>query len=59
VKHVTVKADQAIVTDTVVAGKPPSNTDLAPAILTDAVEKPMPLVEATNQPQLVGDRKQK
>jgi hypothetical protein len=41
VKHVTVNADQAVVTDQVVAGKP----SVAPALLGAVTEKPMPVME--------------
>lgn len=54
VKHVTVNADQAVVTDTVVTTNPAGNTVPSPALLTDATEKPMQILDATRQPCLVG-----
>ena len=43
VKHITVNADQAVVTDSVVSGRPASSEPLSPAnILTVGAEKPMP-----------------
>jgi hypothetical protein len=47
VKHVTVNADQAVVTDTVVTGKPVGNIAPSLARLTDAAEKPMPRLDDT------------
>jgi hypothetical protein len=48
VKHVTVNADQAVVTDQVVTERISS-----PALLTTITEKPMPMIEAI-QPEVVG-----
>jgi hypothetical protein len=41
VKHVTVNADQAVVTDTLVANGPTNNGALSPSLLTPGPEKPM------------------
>jgi hypothetical protein len=54
VKHVTVNADQAVVTDTVVTGKPAANTPPSPDLLTTTAEKPMPMLEETAKFQPVG-----
>jgi hypothetical protein len=54
VKHVTVNADQALVTDTVVTGKPAGNTAPSPDLLTTTAEKPMPMLEKTAKLQPVG-----
>jgi hypothetical protein len=59
VKHVTVNTDQAVVTDTVVTGKPPGNTAPSPACLTDAGEKPMPALDETGKVDPVGGAKKK
>jgi hypothetical protein len=59
VKHVTVNADQAVVTDTVVTGKPASNSVSSPALLTDATEKPMPTLDETMKLEPVGGTKKK
>ena len=48
VKHVTVNADQAVVTDTVVTGKT-TKQHVPPRLLTDAAEKPMPMIEEASQ----------
>ena len=53
VKHVTVNADQAVVTDTVVTDKAVPS----PALLTDAAEKPMPTLAETSKFELVGGGK--
>ena len=50
VKHVTVNADQAVVTDTVVTGKPAVNAASSAAVLTDAAEKPMPTLDEPSKP---------
>jgi hypothetical protein len=50
VKHLTVNADQALVTDQVVAGKP---EDISHPLLTAITEKPMQLIPTTNS-QAVG-----
>ena len=42
VKHVTVNADQAVVTDTVVTGKPAGNAEPSPALLAKASAEAMP-----------------
>ncbi len=52
VKHVTVNADQAVVTDSVVTGKPEGNTAPSPDLLTDAAGKPMTILEETAKLQL-------
>jgi hypothetical protein len=54
VKHVTVQADQAVVTDQVVTGNPAANAVLSPALLADATEKPMPTLDEINQREPVG-----
>jgi hypothetical protein len=54
VKHVTVHADQAVVTDQVVTGNPATNAVLSPALLTESTEKPMPALEEINQREPVG-----
>jgi hypothetical protein len=43
VRHITVNADQAVVADRVVAGNPATDV-AAPAMLADAIEKPMEVV---------------
>jgi hypothetical protein len=53
VKHVTVNADQAVVTDSVVTGKPTGN-EPSPAPLTHAAEKPMPMLEEVAKLQPAG-----
>jgi hypothetical protein len=53
VKHVTVNADQAMVADHVVTGKPASDA-AAPALLADAIEKPMPTLGKVDQREPVG-----
>jgi hypothetical protein len=45
VKHVTVNADQALVTDTVVAGKPQGGSLSLRAVPTDVADKPMPILD--------------
>ena len=54
VKHVTVNADQAVVTDTVVTGKPAGNAELSPALLANAAEKAMPRLDETRKLERVG-----
>ena len=54
VKHVTVNADQALVTDTVVTGKSAGNVVPSPALLTDATDKPMPRLGRARKLELVG-----
>ena len=54
VKHVTVNADQAVVTDTVVTGKPAGNAEPSPALLANAAEKAMPRLDETRKPEPVG-----
>ncbi len=51
VKHVTVNAGQAVVTDQVVAGKP---EDSSPAQLAALTERPMQLIPQTTNSQAVG-----
>jgi hypothetical protein len=46
VKHVTVHADQAVVTDKVVTGNPAANAVLSPALLVESFEKPMAALAA-------------
>ena len=57
VKHVTVNADQAVVTDTVVTGKPAGNAETSAALLANAAEKAMPRLDETRKPEPVGDVK--
>ena len=59
VKHVTVNADQAVVTDTVVTGKPAGNVVPSPAFLTDVTDKPMPRLDETRKLEPVGGGKKK
>ena len=59
VKHVTVNADQAVVTDTVVTGKPAVNAASSAAVLTDDTEKPMPTLDETMKLEPVGGTKKK
>ena len=59
VKHVTVNADQAVVTDTVVTGKPAVNAASPAAVLTDATENPMPTLDETMKLEPVGGTKKK
>ena len=59
VKHVTVNADQAVVTDTVVTGKPAGNAEPSLALLTNAAEKPMPMLDETGKLQPVGGVKKR
>ena len=54
VKHVTVNADQAVVTDTVVTGKPAGNAEPSPALLANAAEKAMPRLDETRKLEPVG-----
>ena len=54
VKHVTVNADKALVTDTVVTGKPAVNAASSAGVLTDATEKPMPTLDETVKLEPVG-----
>ena len=51
VKHVTVNADQALVTDQVVTGKP---DDSSPGQLAVLTERPMQLIPQTTISQTVG-----
>ena len=55
VKHVTVNADQAVVTDQLVTDKSHSNS---PALLTVIAEKPMRLVEEKPEPVGAGRKKE-
>jgi hypothetical protein len=57
VKHVTVNADQALVTDTVVTGKATSNIEPSPTLLAKPTEEPMTMLDV--QPQPVGVEKSK
>ena len=53
VKHVTVNADQAVVTDQVVTGRPEGIS--SPAMLTAITEKPMLMItDETIKPEVVG-----
>jgi hypothetical protein len=50
VQHTTtVNANQAVVTDSVVTGTPAGNTASSAALLTDAIETPMPTLDAAVQ----------
>ena len=49
VKHVTVNADQAVVTDQVVTGTSATKSVLPPAMLPEAAGKPMPALDEINQ----------
>jgi hypothetical protein len=51
VKHVTVNADQAVVTDQLVTDKSESNS---PALLTIVTEKPIQMVAESIEPELAG-----
>ena len=57
VKHVTVNADQAVVTDTFVTGKPAGNAEPSPALLANAAEKAMPVLDKAGKPQPAGGTK--
>ena len=59
VKHVTVNADQALVTDTVVTGKPAGSVVPSPALLADATDKPMPTLDETGKLEPTGGTKSK
>ena len=59
VKHVTVIADQALVTDTVVTGKPAGNVVASPALLRDVTDKAMPRLDETSKSESVGGTKKK
>jgi hypothetical protein len=59
VKHVTVNADQAVVTDTVVSGKPAADTVPSTALLTDAPERPVPPLNETSKDEPMGGAKKK
>jgi hypothetical protein len=60
VKHVTVNADQALVTDIVVTDKPAGNVVPSPVLLTDATDatdatdKPMPRLDEAGKPEPAG-----
>ena len=54
VKHVTVNADQAVVADTVVTGKPAGNAEPSPSLLANAAEKAMPRLDETRKLEPVG-----
>jgi hypothetical protein len=53
VKHVTVNADQAVVADTIMTSKPAGNTAPSAALLTEAMEKPMPTLDEAIRPEPV------
>ncbi len=59
VKHVTVNAGQALVTDTVVTGKATDNTVISPFLLSDAQGTPMPKLEQATEAIPVGGDTQK
>jgi hypothetical protein len=54
VKHVTVHADQAVVTDQLVTGASATNSALSRAMLPEPAENPMPPLEETNKLEPVG-----
>ncbi len=55
VKHVTVNADQAVVTEQVVTGKP----GISPILLAAITEKPMQMIEDTTKPRVgAGSKKE-
>lgn len=53
VKRVTVNTDQAVVTDTIMTGTPAGHTVPSAALLADATEKPMPMLDEAIQPEPV------
>jgi hypothetical protein len=53
VKHVTVNADQAVVADSVVTGRPGADPALSAAILTSQTERPMPILKDSSRPDPV------
>jgi len=57
VKHVTVNADQAVVTDNIVAGKTTGHTKPSPALLTDSPATSMPTLDDVREAEPVGVRK--
>ena len=57
VKHVTVNADQAVVTDTIMAGEPAANIVTSPALLMDSTENPMPMLKEARKPDPAGGAK--
>jgi len=59
VKHITVNADQAVVTDTVVTDGSAGDAVPSPALMTDVTEKPMPLLEETAKLYPVGGMEKK
>jgi hypothetical protein len=59
VKRVTVNADQAVVTDTVVTGKLEGSIAPSPTLLTDAAEKPMPTLDEARKFEPAGGVKKK
>jgi hypothetical protein len=59
VKHVTVNADHALVTDTVVTGKTAGNTSSSPALLMDSPAASMPMLDEVREADPVGGRKKK
>jgi hypothetical protein len=58
-KHVTVNADQALVTDTVVTGKPQDDPISLRTVPIDVADKPTPILDETSLRQPVGDEKKK
>ena len=54
VKHVTVNADQAVVTETVVTGKSTNNSEPSPAQLATVTDQPMTPINDVSQPEPVG-----
>jgi hypothetical protein len=57
VQHVTtnnVTADQAVITDSIVTGDAAHNAALSPALLAASGETPMPTLDETREPRLVG-----
>ena len=54
VKHVTVNADQAVVTETVVTGKSTNNSKPSSAQLAAVTDQPMTPINDVSQPEAVG-----
>ena len=54
VKHVTVNADQAVVTETVVTGKSTNNSEPSSAQLAAVTDQPMTPINDVSQPEPVG-----
>jgi hypothetical protein len=59
VKHVTVNADQTVVTNTVVAGKTTDHIVRSPALLTDSTSTSMPALDETRETEPIGGNEKK